>query len=60
MDVVFGKQQFDVACKTTIEQLKKYSKNLNTVISTSFWLNERKILTTKSRKIRARETKLAT
>ena len=28
MAVVSSKQRFDFACKTTIEQLKKYSKNV--------------------------------
>ena len=37
--MVFSKQQFDFVHKTTIEKLKKYSKNLNSVKSTSFWLN---------------------
>ena len=30
---------FNFVSKTTIEKLKKYSKNPNTVKSTSFWLN---------------------
>ena len=30
---------FNFVSKTTIEELKKYSKNPNTVKSTSFWLN---------------------
>ena len=34
--MVFGKERFDFVCKTTIEQ---FSKNPNTVKSTSFWLN---------------------
>lgn len=36
---VFSKQRFGFASETTIEQLKNYSKNSNTVRSTSFWLN---------------------
>ena len=40
MAMVFSKQRFDFVRKTTIERLKKkYSKNPNTVKSTSFWLN---------------------
>ena len=38
MATVLSKQRYFVS-KTTIEKLKKYSKNLNTVKSTSFWLN---------------------
>ena len=36
MAIVFSKERFDFVCKTTIEQ---FSKNPNTVKSTSFWLN---------------------
>ena len=36
---VFSKQRFGFASETTIEQLKNFSKNSNTVKSTSFWLN---------------------
>ena len=36
---VFSKQRFGFASKTTIEELKNFSKNPNTVKSTSFWLN---------------------
>ena len=36
---VFSKQRFGFASKTTIEELTNYSKNPNTVKSTSFWLN---------------------
>ena len=36
---VFSKQRFGFASETTIEELKKFSKNPNTVKSTSFWLN---------------------
>ena len=39
MNMVFCKQRFDFVRKTTIEKLKKHSKNPNTVKSTSFWLN---------------------
>ena len=39
MAVVFSKRRFDFVRKTKIEKLKKYSKNPNTVKSTSFWLN---------------------
>ena len=39
MAMVFSKRRFDFVRKTTIEKLKKYSKNPNTVKSTSFWLN---------------------
>ena len=39
----YGFQQattgFNFVSKTTIEKIKKYSKNPNTVKSTSFWLN---------------------
>ena len=38
---VFSKQRFGFASKTTIEELKKFSKNPNNVKSTSFWLNVR-------------------
>ena len=34
---------FNFVSKTTIEKLKKYSKNPNTVKSTSFWLNVMKM-----------------
>ena len=58
MAIVFSKQRFDFVCKTTIETLKKtYSKNPNTVKSTSFCLNvlkKRKIMSTKSRKMSQR------
>ena len=58
MAMVFSKQRFDFVCKTTIEKLKEtYSKNPNTVKSTSFCLNvlrKRKILSTKSRKMSQR------
>ena len=58
MAMVFSKQRFDFVCKTTIEKLKKtYSKNPNTVESTSVCLNvlkKRKILSTKSRKMSKR------
>ena len=58
MAIVFSKQRFDFVCKTTIEILKKtYSKNPNTVKSTSFCLNvlkKRKIMSTKSRKMSQR------
>ena len=37
--MVFSKQRFDFVRKTTIEKLKKYPTNPNTVKSTSFWLN---------------------
>ena len=36
---VFRKQRFGLASETTIEQLKIFSKNPNTVKSTSSWLN---------------------
>ena len=36
---VFSKQRFGFASETTIEELKNFSKNPNTVKSTSFWLN---------------------
>ena len=36
---VFSKQRFGFASETTIEELKIFSKNPNTVKSTSFWLN---------------------
>ena len=36
---VFSKQLFGFASETTIEELKKFSKNPNTVKSTSFLLN---------------------
>ena len=36
---VFSKQRFGFASQTTIEELKVFSKNPNTVKSTSFWLN---------------------
>ena len=39
MAMVFSKGRFDFVRKTTIEKLKKYSKNPNTVKSTFFWLN---------------------
>ena len=56
--MVFSKQRFDFVCKTTIEKLKKtYSKNPNTVKSTSVCLNvlkKRKMLSTKSRKMSKR------
>ena len=39
MAKVCSKQRFGFANETTIEQLKNYSKNLNTVKTTSFWLN---------------------
>ena len=35
---VLSKQRFGFASETTIEQLRNYSKNPNTVKSTSFWL----------------------
>ena len=34
MAMVFSKRRFDFLRNTTIEKLKKYSKNLNTVKST--------------------------
>ena len=37
--MVFSKRRFDFVRKTTIERLKKYSKNPNTVKSMSLWLN---------------------
>ena len=36
---VFRKKQFGLASETTIEELKNFSKNPNTVKSTSSWLN---------------------
>ena len=39
MAMVFSKPRFDFVRKTTIGKLKKYSKNPNTVESTSFCLN---------------------
>ena len=39
MAMVFSKRRFDFVRETKIEKLKKYSKNPNTVKSTSFWLN---------------------
>ena len=36
---VFRKQRFGLASETTIEELKNFSKNPNTVKSTSSWLN---------------------
>ena len=36
---VFSKQRFGFASEKTIEELKKISKNPNTVKSASFWLN---------------------
>ena len=36
---VFSKQRFGFASEKTIEELKKFPKNPNTVKSTSFWLN---------------------
>ena len=39
MAMVFSKRRFDFVRKTTIERLKKYSKNPNTVKSMSLWLN---------------------
>ena len=36
---VFSKQRFGFASETTIEELKIFSKNPNTVKSMSFWLN---------------------
>ena len=37
--MVSCKERFDFVRKTTIEKLKKHSINLNTVKSTSFWIN---------------------
>ena len=37
--MVFSKQRFDFVRKTTMEKLKKYPTNPNTVKSTSLWLN---------------------
>ena len=36
---IFSKQRFGFASEKTIEELKQFSKNPNTVKSTSFWLN---------------------
>ena len=36
---VFSEQRCGFASETTIEELKNFSKNPNTVKSTSFWLN---------------------
>ena len=41
--MVFSKRRFEFVRKPTIEKWKKYSKNPNTVKSTSFWLNVLKI-----------------
>ena len=37
--MALSKQRFDFVRETTIEKLKKYSKNPNTVKGTFFWLN---------------------
>ena len=43
MAMTFSKQRFDFVRKTTIEKLKKYFKNPNTVKSTSFWIKVLKL-----------------